>query len=377
MSRFVFILLLLGVVIAYLLAWPVVVQPVAWQPTPSLGYAGPHAVNNRLAGLRRLPLDGDVGPEHVAVRDIDGITWVFAAVTGSDRLSGRIVRMRPDGSGRELVVSTGGRPLGFDFDATGALVVADPLYGRHGALLQVEGLGVAAKVRVLTDNVDGDPIRYPNSVAVAADGRIYFSDSSRRFGAKAHGGTFEASVLDILEQQCSGRVLVYDPATRLTRVLMQDLCFANGVVLTADGQHLLVAETGAHRILKKGLAKDAGPAEVLLDGLPGFPDNLTRGAGGRFWVGLAKPRSPFADANADRPWIRALVMRLPRSWWPIPPPYSHVFAFDEAGRVLTDLQDASGAYPETSGATEAADRLHIHSLHDRSLGYVVRGQAGL
>ena len=91
-------------------------------------------LNFGLAALQALPLDGDSGPEHVVVRAEDGRAWVWAAVTGSDNLSGRIVRMRPDGGGREVVVDTGGRPLGFDFDATGAMIVADPMVGRHGGL---------------------------------------------------------------------------------------------------------------------------------------------------------------------------------------------------------------------------------------------------
>ncbi len=386
MNRLVLFLLVLGGAVAYLAAWPVAVQPVAWLPAPSAGYAGPHALNFGLAALQPLPLDGDSGPEHVVVRAEEGRSWVWAAVTGSDSLSGRIVRMRPDGGGREVVVDTGGRPLGFDFDASGALIVADPMFGRHGGLLRVSGRGVAAKIELLTDQMDGEPIRYANAVAVAADGRIYFSDSSRRFGAKATGSTFEASVLDILEQQCSGRVGVYDPATQLARVLKQGLCFPNGVVLTEDGRHLLVAETGAHRIWKLSLSAapnttssttsstaPAASSQLLLEGLPGYPDNLMRGQNGRYWVGLVKPRSAFADSQAQRPWLRALALRLPRAWWPVPPAYGHVIAFDDNGKVVADLQDNRGSYPETSGVTETADRLYIHSLNARSLGYRIKG----
>jgi len=43
--------------------------------------------------------------------------------------------------------------------------------------------------------------------------------------------------------------------------------------------------------------------------------------------------------------------------------YGHVFAFTEDGKVVADLQDPSGAYPETTAVTETADRLYIQSLH--------------
>jgi hypothetical protein len=65
-----------------------------------------------------------------------------------------------------------------------------------------------------------------------------------------------------------------------------------------------------------------------------------------------------------------VVLRLPRSWWPIPKPYGHVMAFTEDGKVVADLQDPSGAYPETTGVTETKDRLYIQSLHAKNLGWM-------
>ena len=53
---------------------------------------------------------------------------------------------------------------------------------------------------------------------------------------------------------------------------------------------------------------------------------------------------------------------MPRSLLPVGKPYGHAFAFDENGQVTEDLQDPSGAYPETTGVTETADRIYIHSL---------------
>jgi sugar lactone lactonase YvrE len=372
------LLLALAVVVAmagYLALWPVPVRPVAWDAQAAPGYVGPHAANQRLAGLQLLDLGQDSGPEHIVARD----GWIYAAVT-----SGAIVRLKPDGSGREVVVNTGGRPLGFDFDAGGAMVIADPMAGAHGGILRATGSGPQARVELLTDNVQGDPIRYADGVVVARNGRVYFTDASRRFGAKDWGGTFEASVLDIVEHGATGRVLEYDPATRNTRVLLADLCFPNGIALSADGQHLFVNETGEYRIWKIAVAaqglsalRPTEQARVLLANLPGHPDNLMRGQDGRIWAGLVKPRGKFIDDNAGRPWMRSLALRLPRALWPVPPAYGHVFAFDESGQVLVDLQDPSGAYPETTAVTETDDRLYVQSLHAKGLGWMDKKKAGL
>lgn len=369
------LVIVVAVLAAYLLAWPVPVQPVPWTVAASPGYTGPHAANTRLAGLATLDLGSHSGPEHIVHRN----GWLYIAVE-----SGAIIRMRPDGSGREVIVQTGGRPLGFDFDADGALVIADPMAGKHGGLLRATGSGSGVKVEMLTDSVDGTPIAYADGVVVAKSGKIYFTDASQRFGAKAWGGTFNASVLDIIEHQSTGRLLEYDPATKTTRVLLADLCFPNGVALSADEQHLFVAETGEYRIWKVATSatnvsakQPKATASVLLANLPGYPDNLMRGQGGKVWVGLVKPRGAFIDNSAGKPWLRSLSMRLPKSLWPVPPAYGHVFAFDETGKVLHDLQDPKGSYPETTAVTETDDRLYIQSLHAKSLGWLDKKNAGL
>lgn len=196
---------------------------------------------------------------------------------------------------------------------------------------------------------------------------------------KIGGGAFEASVLDILEQSATGRVLEFDPVTRTTRVVAHGLSFANGVALSLDEKHLFVSETGKYRVWKIEVnaqnwkvVPDASQGRVVLDNLPGYPDNLMRGQGGKIWLGLAKPRNPSVDRMADQAFMRKVTLRLPRALWPIPKAYGHVMAFTEDGQLITDLQDPSGQYPESTGVTETSDRLYIHSLHAKGLGWMFR-----
>jgi sugar lactone lactonase YvrE len=355
-------LVLVATALAYLALWPVPVEPVAWQASEDAGHAGVHAANQRLAGLQHIGLGGDSGPEHVALGP-DGLLYV--AVDG-----GNLLRMAADGSGREVFANTGGRVLGFDFDARGHLVAADAYRG----LLSISPTG---EVGVLADTFEGEPIRFADAVVVAADGRIYFTDASTRFGPAEWGGTFEASLLDILEQSATGRVLVHDPASGQTQRVAHGLSFANGIALADDQRSLLVAETGRYRVWRIDVAargldvrEDSPQASVLLDNLPGYPDNLMRGAQGRIWLGFTKPRSAAVDAMAPHPFLRRLTMRLPRALWPVPPAYGHVIAFTQDGRIVADLQDPAGAYAETTAVTETADRLYIQSLHADTLGWL-------
>ena len=348
---------------AYLLFWPVPIDPVAWEAPRFAGYNGPFERNERLAALRPLSVAPEVGPEHIEFGP-DGKLY-----TGV--LSGAVLRMNPDGTGVETVANTGGRPLGLDFDAAGNLLVADAMKG----LLAV---GQDGSVTVLADRVGDDPIRYADAVVVAADGRMFFTDASRRF-SPLELGTFDAALLDVMEHSCTGRVLEYRPDTRQVRLVIGGLCFPNGVALSGDEAHVFIAETGEYRIWKvevdaagldaRTVARDGHPqARVILDNLPGFPDNLTRAADGRLWTGFTKPRSTVIDDLADKPWARSMSLRLPRSMWPVPPAYGHVIAFDEEGRVLADLQDPAGRIPETSGVTEYEGDLYVQSLHGDALG---------
>lgn len=365
---FVAIGILLAAAAAYFCLWPLPAEPVSWLAPKSPGYTGPYARNTRLANLRTIDIGNEFGPEHLAIGP-DG--KLYAAMT-----SGDLLRMDPDGAHQEIFANTHGRVLGFAFGADGRMIAADAMKG----LLAIAADG---QVSMLADRVSADdPIRYPNSVVVAPDGTIYFTDASRRFAPAEWGGTYEASVLDILEQAASGRVLAHDPATSSTRVVVRGLSFANGIALGSDGHTLFVAETGRYRIWKiDGRAREldvhsgSPQARVLLDNLPGYPDNLMRGLDGRIWAGLFKARNPAADGLSQKPFMRKVLLRLPRSLLPVGQPYGHVFAFDESGRVVEDLQDPDGAYLETTGATETFDRLYIHSLHAPTIGWVSREHA--
>jgi YD repeat-containing protein len=185
MKKFILtIVAILFLLAAYLTLWPVPIKPVSWNAPMQPGYVGPHAVNTKLANLKMISLGTEVGPEHIAIGK-DGKLYTTVA-------SGNILRMNPDGSAQEVFVNTGGRVLGFDFDASGNLIAADV----NNGLLSISP---NKKITVLTDKVNGIPILYADAVIVAKSGKMYLSDASARFAPKDWGGTFEASVLDILE----------------------------------------------------------------------------------------------------------------------------------------------------------------------------------
>uniref|UniRef100_A0A0D9XD54 Strictosidine synthase conserved region domain-containing protein n=1 Tax=Leersia perrieri TaxID=77586 RepID=A0A0D9XD54_9ORYZ len=177
-----------------------------------------------------------------------------------------------------------GRPLGLQFyRRTGEMYIADAYLG----LMRVGRRGRMAEV-VATEAV-GVPFNFVNGVDVDQEtGDVYFTDSSTTFRRSDY-------LLVVLSGDATGRLLRYSPATGNVTVLKSGLSFPNGVALSRDATHLLVAETASCRLLRHWLrGPRAGHTDLLAD-LPGYPDNVRLAAAAgeeSYWVAL----------NRDKDW---------------------------------------------------------------------------
>jgi sugar lactone lactonase YvrE len=345
----------LTVVLAgYLTFWPVAVDPVTWHAPANPGYSGDFSKNQQLSQINRIELKGDIGPEDLALGK-DGNVY-FALLSGDIKFLDAEGQIQP-------WVNTGGRPLGIEFDHYGNLLVADAFKG----LLNISPAG---DITTLVDSVEGIAINYADDVDVAKNGNVYFSDASSKFHAKDHG-TYGASLLDINEHGGHGRIIEYNPTTKISTVLAQGINFANGVTLSHDEQSVLFNETGTYRVMRLALnGSQRGNLEVVIDNLPSFPDNIARGSNGVYWLGLVSPRSKPLDMLSSSPNMRKVIQRLPEFLRPKAQHYGHVIAINDAGEVVFNLQDPLGIYGHTTGALEVGDKLYISSLHDTALGVI-------
>lgn len=350
-KRLVRALLIAGaLVVAYLLVWPVPIDPAAWTPPAAPALAGPYAPNSLLLATERLGEGAGIGPEDVAV-DAEG--RVYGGVD-----DGRIVRIAPDGSGAETFARTGGRPAGLRFDASGNLLVADCERG----LLSIDREG---QVRVLTTEAGGVPIRFADDLDVAADGTVYFSDASSKFGVRDF-------VLDVLEHRPNGRLLAFDPKTGETRVVLSGLHFANGVAVSDDQSSVLVAESNTYSVRRVWIAGPrAGETEQWIENLPSFPDGILSNGRGTYWLAIAAPRDATLDVTLPRPFLRKVLARLPRALLPGPKRYGLVLGLDTEGRVVASLHDPEGErYSNVTNVVERDGRLYLGSLTDTAIGRV-------
>jgi sugar lactone lactonase YvrE len=338
----------LAALVAYLAAWPVPIDPVAWDPPQAPELTGPYAPNQRLTGADVVAVVGE-GPEDVVLGP-DG-AWY------SGLRDGRIVRVLPDKRGVLDFATTGGRPLGLAFDPEGRLLVADAKRG----LLAIDEHG---EIEVLVDEIDGVPILFADEVAVAPDATVWFTDASTRFGIDEY-------LTDAIESRPTGRLLAYDPATGGTRVALDGLHFANGVAVAADGASLFVAETLSYRITRLWLdGPRAGETEAFATNLPGFPDNVALDATGILWVAFAAPRNALLDRLGPHPWARKVVARLPAFVRPKPARYGLVLGLGPDGTVLHNLHDPSGRWAMITSAVPIGDALALGTLHGHAIGRV-------
>ncbi len=346
-KRYILLVILL-LAFGYLLFYPVPINPGTWTPPKAPSFEeGDFKSNTKLTAIQHL-FDGQcVKPEDIA---LDSLGRIY---TGYE--DGRIMRFdgMNDDEGTEIA-NTGGRPLGLRFDSTGYLYVADCSKG----LLKVSMDG---EITTLTDSYNGQKFKFADDLDVAADGTVYFSEASTRFG-------IEDFILDFMEHQPNGMLMAYNPADKSTTIALDKLYFANGVALSPDESYVLVNESAKYRIKKLWLkGEKKGQSEIFMENLPGVPDGIIYGDG-LFWIVFASPRQQDVDDLLSQPFMRKVVVRLPPSLLPAPVHYSFAIAVNEEGEVIHNLQDPNGSYAEITNVLPVGDKLYFGSLYEDAIG---------
>ena len=209
----------------------------------------------------------------------EGREYLYAAMA-----EGITLRIHLSDQTQEAWAHTKGRPLGMEFASDGNLIAADAFRG----LLSVSPQGT---VTVLTNSAD--------DVTVAHDGKIYLTDASTKFRGTDFESPLMASSHDVLEHRPNSRIVMYNPATQSTAVVVPELYFPNAIALANKDTELLFAETSQYRIIKFPLnAGSTTQATPLVENLPGFPIILVPVKRVDFGLDWCHPETLF--------WLRVL-----------------------------------------------------------------------
>ncbi|CAO2043591.1 unnamed protein product [Urochloa humidicola] len=276
---------------------------------------------------RHLPLRGTQlrGPESVAFDGADDgpysgvsdgrvLKWneqarrwsTYAYGPGYNAKACTASRTRP----AEVTESVCGRPLGLRFHyESGNLYIADAYKG----LMRVGPGG--GEATVLATMVDGVPLRFTNGVDVdQVTGEVYFTDSSTKYTRSQHERVTATG-------DSTERLMKYDPETNHVTVLQSGITYPNGLAMSADRTHLVVALTGPCKLLRYWITgPKAGTSEMLAD-LPGYPGNVRLDGKGGFWVALHRekmelpigPDSHLLAVRVDADGKVLQVMRGPKN----------------------------------------------------------------
>ena len=269
----------------------------------------------------------------------DGALWAVDPASGSTR----------------RVADTGGRPLGIELLAGGDLLVCD---AERGLLRVSPGSGA---VEVLLDRVDGRAMKFCNNAAVAADGTVWFSDSSLHYGVAQWKD-------DFVQDTRTGRLVRRDPDGTVA-VVLDGLAFANGVALAADDSFVCVAESRGRTVVRLWLSGPrAGQRDHLAADLPGYPDNISRGSDGLIWVTVASPVDSLVERLGSAPMVlRRAVTKIPEALQPRPRSTIRVQAFADDGRLVHDIDLDHTGYHMVTGVREHDGKVWMGSLHEPSV----------
>uniref|UniRef100_A0A914CG18 Strictosidine synthase conserved region domain-containing protein n=1 Tax=Acrobeloides nanus TaxID=290746 RepID=A0A914CG18_9BILA len=117
-------------------------------------------------------------------------------------------------------------------------------------------------------NSNEPPIRYLNDFDFTHDGKLVISEPSFAFD------DYNFHYI-VLERSPKGRVLLFDHTTSSLQIRINHLVIPNGIQMDASRKCVFVAEMGLYRIIKHCMDRHKiGEYDILIEGLPGFPDNI-------------------------------------------------------------------------------------------------------
>jgi len=331
--------------------------PTAPSTAPDCGTAW--ALNDKLRDVKVIGLGRIEGAEDVILDREDNLY-------GGSR-HGDIIRFfPPDYERMEVYAHIGGTPLGMAFDRSDNLYVC------------VGGMGLYRispnrHVEKATDETnrslhsinDDSRLRLADDLDIADDGRIFFSEATVRY-------EMHEWATDGLEARGNGRIICHDPATNSTHTVLRNLIFPNGICVASDRQSILFAETWGCTVKRYWFAGPrSGQVEMVLDNLPGYPDNINNSSDGHYWMSLVGMRCPALDLAWRMPGFRRrMAKRLPRDEWLFPNINTGcVLKFTEHGEVLETLWDLGGEnHPMITSMREHRGYLYLGGIMNNRIG---------
>jgi ribose transport system permease protein len=332
-------------------------KPASTHPSDNTAFA----VNDRLKDVEIIGLGAVESPEDVILDDDDNL---YCGTRHGD-----IVRFfPPDYQRSEVFAHIGGSPLGMSWDRDRNLNVCVGGMGLYKITPDRQVIKVTDETnRSALSIVDDSRLRLADDLDIAPDGRVFFSEATVRY--EMHDWP-----VDALESRGNGRIICYDPKSGKTSTVVRNLIFPNGVCTAQDGQSILFAESWACRISRYYISgPKAGKVEIVVDRLPGYPDNINRASDGTYWAALMGMRSPALDVALRMPSFRKRMARriAPDQWLYPNLNVGCVIRFNDRGEVLESLWDQNAEnHPMITSMREHKGYLYLGGITNNRIGRI-------
>ncbi|XP_060072783.1 adipocyte plasma membrane-associated protein-like [Ylistrum balloti] len=242
-----------------------------------------------------------------------------------------------------------GRPKGLKMNREGDLLVLDAYFG----LLKVNvSTGQMEMLLSSETGINGEPFFFLNSLDISQSGLVYFTDSTTRWGRRHYR-------YEVMEVNALGRLIEYNPETKVARQLLGNLYLANGIALSQDESFLVISEMSVCRLSRLYLkGPKTGQMDIFSDNLPGYPDNIKINNHGNFYVGLGAVRyegvskiGPFLDLVGPYPGIKNFIAKVtPLFLFDIfVPRHAIVLEISPDGKIIRSLHDPTGQVTSAVG----------------------------
>jgi ribose transport system permease protein len=332
-------------------------KPASTHPSDNTAFA----VNDQLKDVEIIGLGAVESPEDVILDDDDNL---YCGTRHGD-----IVRFfPPDYQRSEVFAHIGGSPLGMSWDRDRNLNVCVGGMGLYKITPDRQVIKVTDETnRSALSIVDDSRLRLADDLDIAPDGRVFFSEATVRY--EMHDWP-----VDALESRGNGRIICYDPKNGKTSTVVRNLIFPNGVCTAQDGQSILFAESWACRISRYYISgPKAGKVEIVVDRLPGYPDNINRASDGTYWAALMGMRSPALDVALRMPSFRKRMARriAPDQWLYPNLNVGCVIRFNDRGEVLESLWDQNAEnHPMITSMREHKGYLYLGGITNNRIGRI-------
>ncbi|PJZ84374.1 SMP-30/gluconolactonase/LRE family protein [Leptospira harrisiae] len=161
-----------------------------------------------------------------------------------------------------------------------------------------------------------------DDIAISNDGeRIYFTEPYDHPNSIL--GVSSQSKHEVLTLGRNGHLWKYDIKDNTVSLVAHQYTYLDGILLEYSDNNnnessILLNELSKSRLIRLHLSGDKkGEDEVVIDGLPGFPDGMDRDQVGRIWIAIPVERSKLITWLHKHPFWKLLVLYIPESLLPV------------------------------------------------------------